>query len=250
VTDPIPKPAALRWQRAIITDMARRTPRIASVWLEPSEPFAFRPGQHVQIRLTAPDGYQAQRSYSIASAPEERCRIELAIERLDDGEVSPFFHDVARAGDDIELRGPIGGHFIWSVDDGGPLLLIGGGSGVVPLMSMLRHRSARGSQLPAALLLSARSWDELPFRDELLAYSREQPGFRASFAMTRGPAHRAGDHARRVDAAMIIDLLGGLPAPPTAVFVCGSNRFAEAASQAAIAAGIPARSIRTERYGS
>jgi len=135
-----PSGAKLRWQEATINAVTPDTPRVKRFLLAPSAPFPFRAGQHVDVRLTAPDGYRAERSYSIASAPEDTARIELAIERLDDGEVSPFFHDVAEIGDAIELRGPIGGHFVWDVNDGGPLLLLGGGSGVVPLMSMLRHR--------------------------------------------------------------------------------------------------------------
>ena len=142
----------LRWQQAKITAIVPQTPRIKSFYFELARPFAFRAGQHVDVRLTAPDGYQAERSYSIASAPEMQSRLELAIERLDDGEVSPFFHDVAAVGDDIELRGPIGGHFVWEVADGGPLLLLGGGSGVVPLMSMIRHRASQNSRVPTLLL--------------------------------------------------------------------------------------------------
>ncbi len=138
----------MRWQPAKITAIVSDTPRVKNFFFELSRPFSFRAGQHVDVRLTAPDGYQAERSYSIASAPEAQSSLELAIERLDDGEVSPFFHDVAAVGDDIELRGPIGGHFVWEVADGGPLLLLGGGSGAVPLMAMIRHRASQGSRHP------------------------------------------------------------------------------------------------------
>ena len=130
------------WQTATVDEIVAQTPHIKSFFLVPVERFAFRAGQHVDLRLTAPDGYRAIRSYSIASAPEDAGRIELAIERLDEGEVSPFFHDVVAVGDEIEMRGPLGGHFVWSNEDGGPLLLIGGGSGVVPLVAMIRHRVA------------------------------------------------------------------------------------------------------------
>ena len=164
----------LNWQEATIVGIASDTPRVKSFLFATPAPIAFRAGQHVDVRLTAPDGYQAERSYSIASAPERTDGIELAIERLDDGEVSPFFHEVAEIGDAIELRGPIGGHFVWSVEDGGPLLLLGGGSGVVPLMSMLRHRAARGSDVPALLLFSARTWEDVIFRDELIAMHDQQ----------------------------------------------------------------------------
>src|SRR5215472_10554512 len=131
---------AVRWQTAVVKDIITRTPRIKSFILLPSRPFKFVAGQHVDVRLTAPDGYRATRAYSIASAPEDSPQIELAIERLEDGEVSPYFHEVVEIGDSIEFRRPLGGHFIWSKIDGGPLLLIGGGSGLVPLMAIIRHR--------------------------------------------------------------------------------------------------------------
>ena len=203
----------------------------------------------MDVRLTAPDGYQAERSYSIASAPEEGATFELAIERLDDGEVSPFFHDVAEVGDKIELRGPIGGHFVWSVGEGGPILLIGGGSGLVPLMAMIRHRTARADATPMLLLLSGRTRDELLYRDELLAFDAKRDGFSLALALTREKAFRAGDYSRRVDTAMLAECLVKLPVPPRRVFVCGSNPFVEAATTAAIDAGVPATIIRTERYG-
>jgi ferredoxin-NADP reductase len=214
----------------------------------PSSPFSFRAGQHVDVRLTAPDGYRAERSYSIASAPEAPNMIELVIERLENGEVSPFFHDVAAVSDKIEIRGPIGGHFVWRVEDGGPLLLLGGGSGVVPLMSMLRHRAAQASQLPALLLYSARTWDDFIFRDELIALHDRRDGFELVLVSTREPPRRAGDEGRRVDAQMIGDKLARLGAPRH-VFVCGANAFVETAAQSAIAAGVHAKIIRTERYG-
>lgn len=242
-------PAAMHWQPAAITAIAKQTDRVSSFFLAPSQPFAFQAGQHVDVRLTAPDGYQAERSYSIASAPEAAPAIELAIERLDDGEVSPYFHDVARVGDSIELRGPIGGYFAWRTEDGGPLLLLGGGSGVVPLMSMIRHRAAQASKIPTLLLFSARSWDELLFRDELLALHERHDGFVLSLALTRDHPRREDDFARRVDDAMLGDLLKRLPALPSGVFVCGANPFVAAAADAAIAAGIAPSLIRTERYG-
>lgn len=241
--------AALHWQPAAITAIAKQTSRVSSFFFAPSRPFAFQAGQHVDVRLTAPDGYQAQRSYSIASAPEAAPTIELAIERLDDGEVSPYFHDVAIVGDSIELRGPIGGHFTWKTEDGGPLLLLGGGSGVVPLMSMIRHRAAQGSAVPALLLFSARRWDELLFRDELLALHDRHDGFVLSLALTRDHPRRKVDFARRIDAAMAAELLARLPQPPSQIFVCGANPFVSAAADAAIAAGLAPSLIRTERYG-
>jgi ferredoxin-NADP reductase len=245
---PVTEPK-IRWQQAKITAIAPLTRRIKSFVFAPSEPFRFRAGQHVDVRLTAPDGYQAERSYSIASAPEGGHGFELAIERLDDGEVSPFFHDVAAVGDQIELRGPIGGHFVWSVEDGGPILLIGGGSGVVPLVSMLRHRVAQGSSIPMALIYSARTTDELIYRDELVSMDSPADGVALAFAVTREPARRPRDYSRRIDAAMVAELLARLPEAPRRTYVCGSNRFVEAATQAALSAGLAADMIRTERYG-
>lgn len=238
-----------RWQAGRIARVHSETPRIKSFVLSLPEPFAFRAGQHVDVRLSAPDGYRAVRSYSIGSAPESGPDIELAIDRLDDGEVSPFFHDVAAVGDEIELRGPLGGHFVWSVADDGPLLLVGGGSGVVPLMSMLRHRRAAGSTVPALLVLSARSWDEVLYRDELMELERAGDGFRLLLTLTRDLPRREGDFSRRLDAALAADALARLGEAPRHVFVCGSNVFANAAADGVLAAGVPAAIIRTERYG-
>ena len=168
----------------------------------------------MDVRLTAPDGYQARRSYSIASAPEAGGGIELAIERLDDGEVSPFFHDVAAVGDEIELRGPLGGHFIWEESDGGPILLVGGGSGVVPLMAMVRHRTLRNKAVPVALVFSARIWDEVIFRDELIGLDDRRDGFDLVLTLTREPARRPADYSRRIDAAMVTRVLSRMSGPP------------------------------------
>jgi ferredoxin-NADP reductase len=237
------------WQTARIVRIEKRTPRVTSFFFRPSRPFAYRAGQHVDVRLTAPDGYQARRSYSIASAPERSGVIELAIEKLDDGEVSPFFHEVAAIGDEIELRGPLGGHFVWPEDESGPLVLVGGGSGVVPLMSMVRHRTARNSTVPVVLVFSVRVWDEVIFRDELITLDDRQDGFDLVLTLTREAAHRPADYARRVDVAMMAQAMARLPEPPGVAFVCGSNAFVSAAAQALIDAGVAAENIRTERYG-
>jgi ferredoxin-NADP reductase len=238
-----------KWQKATISGIARQTPRVTSFFFQPSLPFSYRPGQHVDVRLSAPDGYQAQRSYSIASTPESGDLIELAIERLDNGEVSTFFHDVATIGDEIELRGPIGGHFIWTVEDGGPLLLIGGGSGVVPLAAMIRHRAVQNASTPVMLLYSARTWEELIFRDELLAFGQEDNGIDLVLTLTREHRTHNTDYDRRIDPAMVAELLRRMPSPPKQVFVCGSNAFVTTATDALIAADVPAGVIRTERYG-
>ncbi|MBZ9816349.1 ferredoxin reductase [Mesorhizobium sp. CA7] len=235
------------WQAATITRIQKRTPRVTSFWFQPTRPFAHLAGQHVDIRLTAPDGYQARRSYSIASAPGGG--IELAIERLDDGEVSPFFHDVAAVGDEIELRGPLGGHFIWEESDGGPILLVGGGSGVVPLMAMVRHRTLRNTAVPVVLVFSARVWEEVIFRDELIGLDDRRVGFDLVLTLTREPARRPPDYSRRVDARMMVQAVERLPKAPRLAYVCGSNAFVSAAADALIGAGVPAGIIRTERYG-
>jgi ferredoxin-NADP reductase len=238
-----------RWQPATITSISRLTDRVKSFRFRPSQPFVYRAGQHVDVRLTAPDGYTAQRSYSIASAPESGEEVELAIERLENGEVSPFFHEVADIGDEIELKGPLGGHFVWNTTDPGPLVLIGGGSGVVPLMSMMRHRTAAGSTMPAALLYSSRVWDEVIFSDELLALDEQRDGFDLTLTLTREPPKRAKDFGRRIDPAMISQVLVKLPGSPAVAYVCGANAFVSVAADALIAAGVEAARIKTERYG-
>ncbi|HEX3631663.1 MAG TPA: FAD-binding oxidoreductase [Casimicrobiaceae bacterium] len=247
MTAEAPAVAPSRWQQAVIERIVPRTPRVISVFLKvPLDSYVA--GQHVDVRLTAPDGYQAQRSYSIASAPGS-ADVELAIERLDDGEVSPFFHDVARAGDTIEVRGPIGGHFIWRPQDGGPILLIGGGSGVVPLMSILRAWSAAQPKTQVLLAYSARSWDELIFRDELLTLQAREPNFTFIAATTREPRHRPDDFDRRLDRSLVHQLLTRWTHTARAVYACGSNAFVEAVTSSLVLEAVPAETIRTERYG-
>lgn len=202
------------------------------------------------LRLTAPDGYRAQRSYSIASAPGqgEADELELAIEKLDDGEVSPFMHDATQVGDTIELGGPIGGHFNWSPEDGGPVLFIGGGSGVVPFISMLRHRAAIGSHIPATLVFSARLREDLLFFDELSKLATSREDFDLSVTLTR----ETGAHsfrAGRIDAALVTDVVTAMKMPVRYVLICGSDPFVETASEGVIAVGIDPALIRTERYG-
>jgi len=243
-----PRPA-VRWQTAAVRNIIVQTARIKSFFLVPSQPFDFRAGQHVDVRLTAPDGYHASRSYSIASPPEDPSQIELAIEHLEDGEISPFFHEVVEVGDEIEFRGPLGGHFVWSKADGGPLLLVGGGSGLVPLMAIIRHREAVATDVPIVLLLSARNWDDVLYRDELLALHERRNGFTLVLTLTREPPRRDGDYGRRVDALMMAETLRRLPGPPKHVFVCGTNPFVNAAADGAVAGGTPPSIIRTERYG-
>jgi ferredoxin-NADP reductase len=238
------------WQGAVIRHIEPLSPRVKSFFFQLPEPIAFKPGQHVLLRLTAPDGYRAQRSYSIVSAPGQGRaeELELAIERLDDGEVSPFMHDVAQVGDEIELGGPLGGHFNWGPEDGGPVLFIAGGSGVAPFMSMLRHRAAVESHVPATLVFSARSRQDLLFFDELSRLAASDDGFDLMVAVTREPA-APPFHAGRIDAAFVARIIDAQKAPVRQVLICGSNPFVEAAGEGAVAAGIDAALIKTERYG-
>ncbi|MDM0031842.1 FAD-binding oxidoreductase [Variovorax sp. J22P271] len=235
-----------RWQEAMIERIAPVTPRIASVILK-ADLARHVSGQHLDVRLTAPDGYTAQRSYSIASAPGEP--VELLVEKLDDGEVSPYFHDIAQAGDAIEVRGPLGGHFIWRAEDGGPVLLVAGGSGIAPLMAMVRDWARTAVDLPLMLVCSARTWDELACRDELLGLEASRTGFRFVAAITRGPVQRAGDRAQRLDAAALKELIVRWGHLPRHVLVCGSNRFVEGVTRGLADATLAAGMIRTERYG-
>lgn len=243
------RPRELRWQSAALRSIIVRTPRVKSFFLEPAAPLTFVAGQHVSVRLTAEDGYRVERNYSIASEPERPERIELAVERLEDGEVSPFFHDVAVEGDTIELRGPIGSHFTWSTGDGGPLLLVAGGSGVVPLRSMIRHRAAQAARVPLLLLLSAPSHEHVLFRDELLAEQNRGGGVHVVLALTREPARRGGDYSRRIDDDMVREVLARFGHAPRHTFVCGSSPFVEAATRALLRAGLEPSTVRTERYG-
>ena len=237
------------WQTARIAAIEPRTSNITSFYFSLERPFRHRAGQHVDLRLTAPDGYQAMRSYSIASAPDDTGPLELAIERIDTGEVSPFFHEVAAVGDDIELRGPLGGHFVWRPADPGPLLLIGGGSGLVPLVAMLRQRRQQGVTTPTVLLQASRTWDDVLYRDELLKDATRPDGPLLRFALSRGAPIRSEDYPRRIDPAMLADVLALLPAPPTMSFICGSNGFVNTAADALVALGVPPDTVRTERYG-
>jgi ferredoxin-NADP reductase len=241
-----PAVAPLRWQEAVIERIVPQTARVISIFLRADlRPHAA--GQH-PVRLTAPDGYQAQRSYSIASAPGTES-IELAIERLEGGEVSPYFHEVAQPGDSIEVRGPIGGHFIWRAEDGGPVLLIGGGSGIVPLMAILRYRAATAPETPALLVYSARTWEELIFREELLNAAAREPNFALRVTTTRGPRHRPNDFDRRLDRSLLRGILTGWGRTPRHIYVCGSNAFVEAVTQSLVLEGLLPEHIRAERYG-
>jgi ferredoxin-NADP reductase len=247
--DIAPQPKRLVWQQATVVAITLETPSVKVFRLRPAEWHGFTAGQHVDIRLTAPDGYQAERSFSIASAPDGSGLIDLAIDKIDDGEVSPFFHEVVEIGDEIELRGPIGGHFIWSAGDGGPLLLIAGGSGLVPLMSMLRYRAIAAPNVPAALIYSARRDEDLIWRDELFRRASDEANFTLFTTLSREAPPIEGVRQGRIDRALVDAALASLPAPPRTTFICGSNPFVSAASSFALDAGLPFASIRAERYG-
>jgi ferredoxin-NADP reductase len=239
------------WQIATIASVQMRTPRLKSIFLR-AELDGQLAGQHVDVRLTADDGYQARRSYSIASAPgnmDASALIELAIERLADGEVSPYFHDVAEPGDAIELLGPIGGHFVWHPDDAGPLLLVAGGSGIVPLLAMLRWRAQLGVAVPTLLLYSARDWSELAFADELQGLEAGDPSLCIRFVTTRGPGRRPQDLTQRLDAASLERQLAGWGHTARAAYVCGATRFVETIAGGLVRCGVDAGAVRTERYG-
>jgi ferredoxin-NADP reductase len=242
-------PVNVQWQKARVVSIKRSTLRIKNFAFALEHPFQFFPGQHVDVRLTAEDGYIALRSYSIASSPGDTRHIELAIERLDEGEVSAFFHDIVVVGDEVEIRGPLGGHFILRPEDQGPILLIGGGSGVVPLVSMVRSQRNRLTPVPMALLVSARTWDDIVFRDELIGLESAVTNLHVTFALTRDKPQRPFDYGRRIDAFMVEDSIRRLPRQPLRTYICGSNPFVNTAADNAIASGISTQLIRTERYG-
>ena len=237
----------LTWMLGGVAELIDETPRVRTVVLDVPEWSGHRAGQHVDVRLTAEDGYQAQRSYSIASAPEDG-RLALTVERLPDGEVSSYLVGELREGDRIELRGPIGGYFVWEAAMGGPLLLIAGGSGIVPLMSMLRHRRAASANVGARLLYSSRSWDDVIYREELDELRSASDGAEIFHTLTRSQPPGWMGYARRVDAAMLGEV--AWPASSGAqAFICGPTPFVESVAGALVLLGYPPGSVKTERFG-
>jgi ferredoxin-NADP reductase len=233
---PVEQRAPGQWQIGTVSATVPETPRVKSFWIELPMWMPHLPGQHYDVRLTDPDGYRAQRSYSVASSPMDEGRIELTIDRLEDGEVSPYFHDVVVEGDQVEVRGPFTSYFVWRGES--PVLLVGGGSGVVPLMAMLRHRRLTMPDLGMRLVYSVRSADDVIYADEL--------GDDALLTFTREPPERWAGHTGRIDSGLIS--AAGVEHSGTA-FVCGSNGFVEAASSLLMDAGFEAGRIRTERFG-
>jgi ferredoxin-NADP reductase len=237
----------LNWRIYAVASVVAETPRVRTIVFESTDWPGHLPGQHVDVRLTAEDGYQAQRSYSIASAPEEE-RLRLTVERLDDGEVSPYLVDDLVVGDSLELRGPIGGYFVWHTGLGGPLLLVAGGSGIVPLMAMLRHRAAVSGGVSARLLYSARSLDDVIYRDELEGLVARGDGLEVAFALTRAqPADWRG-YRRRIDAEILSEV-AWLPGDGPLAFVCGPTGFVESVARSLVDLGYEPGRVKTERFG-
>jgi ferredoxin-NADP reductase len=238
--------APIVWRTATVRETVPETEQAKTIVLDvPGWP-GHLAGQHVDVRLTAEDGYQAERSYSIASAPE-RTDLEFTVVVFEDGEVSPYLVEELRAGDQFEVRGPIGGYFTWRVEDGGPLLLLAGGSGLVPLMAMLRHHTAQESTVPVHLLVSARSLDDVLYREELAAMAR-RPGVEVSYTLTRAQPADWDGFARRVDAEMLT-AVGPAPAAHPLVFVCGPTAFVESVADRLVELGHRPAAIRAERFG-
>ena len=241
-----PKPTA--WQTTTVSFVRTETPRVKTIGLSASNWPGHRAGQRVDVRLTAADGYRAERSYSIASPPEAS-GLELTVERLEDGEVSPYLTERLRTGDKIEIRGPIGGHFVWTADRARkPLLLAAGGVGIVPLMCMLRHRRLTDGHVPAALLYSCRTREEVIFHEELAEIARDDAQFTLGITLTRDAAPGWPGAVGRIDLGAVraqLERLGGTADG----FACGSSGFVETAATLMIEAGLPAEAIRTERFG-
>ena len=239
---------ALEWQVGTVTAIHPETPKTKSLFVALPAWTGHRPGQHIDLRLTAPDGYQTQRSYSIASPPELAKQLELTVDLIPDGEVSPYLHDVVMQGDQLELRGPVGGYFVWDVTVGGPLLLVGGGSGVVPLMAMLRHRAAQHSTIPARLLYSCRTPDDVIYRDELNQLAGSVAGLEVLITFTRqAPAGWTG-YQRRIDAAMLNEVIKPF-GTSARTYVCGPTLLVESVANLLVGMGLPAERVHTERFG-
>jgi ferredoxin-NADP reductase len=238
----------LNWLIGEVIAIHDETESVRSLTLDVPHWSGHRAGQHIDVRLTAEDGYQAERSYSLASPPKESQHITITVERLDDGEVSPYLVDELRIGDKIELRGPIGGYFVWDVPMGGPLLLLAGGSGIVPLMSMIRHRVAHKSDVPVRLLYSSRSYQEIIYREELDLLSHREVGLEVVHTLTRTAPLAWRGYRRRIDQMMIGEVAWPVEQRPLA-FVCGPTSFVEVAASHLVSLGYEPMRIKTERFG-
>ena len=237
----------LNWRVAAVVELRPETSQTKTIVFDVSGWPGHRAGQHVDVRLTAEDGYQAERSYSIASAANGS-RLELTVERLEDGEVSPYLTDDLMRGDAIELRGPVGGYFVWNPNAEGHVLLVGGGSGVVPLMAMARQRAKDESSVPTRLLYSARTWDDVIYRDELADLAARAAGFEVVYTLTRAQPEGWTGYDRRVDQELLTEVAPG-PDELAVAFVCGPTPFVEAVASALVELGHPPLRIKTERFG-
>ena len=242
-----PATRAIGWQLATVTAIRDETPTVRTFTLGLPGWSGHRAGQHVDLRLTAADGYSVERSYSIASEPEQAAEVDITVERIEGGEVSPFLHEVVVPGDRLEVRGPIGGYFVWEAALGGPLLLVAGGSGVVPLMAMARHRARTGMTIPARLLFSSRGFDEIIYREELDRLAAGD-GFGVSHTLTRQQPPGWTGYARRIDEQMLGEVLEPL-GTATRAYACGPTALVEVAANALVRLGLPPDRIRTERFG-
>ena len=237
----------LLWQLGRVAELVNETPRVSTLVLDVPEWPGHLAGQHVDVRLTADDGYQAQRSYSIASAPEDP-RVAITVERLEDGEVSPYLVGEVKVGDQVELRGPIGGYFVWRAVATQPLLLLAGGSGVVPLMGMLRYRAQADRTTPARLLFSSRTFEDIIYREELDRLAPAGGGLTVTHALTRSQPAGWRGYARRIDGEMVREVAWPKEDRPS-VFICGPTSFVEASASLLVAAGYDPSWIKTERFG-
>jgi ferredoxin-NADP reductase len=252
---PVANAPRIAWRLAKVIDVVPETPRTRTLLLDVPEWPGHRAGQHVDVRLTAEDGYQSERSYSIASPPEE-ARLALTVERLRDGEVSPYLADELRSGDQLELRGPIGGYFVWDITLDGPIFLVAGGSGIVPLMAMLRHRNAALAtsngdarrEIPARLLYSSRQWDEVIYRDELGHLAEMDPTLQVTHTLTRDQPDGWTGFRRRIDRAMLEEVAWP-PSEHPHVFVCGPTPLVEAVATTLVELGHQPELVKTERFG-
>lgn len=238
----------LTWQTGEVVAKKTETPRTVSLALAVPNWPGHLAGQHVDVRLTAEDGYQAERSYSIASPPEERMLVTLTVERLDDGEVSPYLADELRVGDQVELRGPIGGYFVWEASTGEPLLLVAGGSGIVPLMAIIRHRKAAGSTVPTRLLYSSRSYEEVIYRDELDQLVRGEAGLEVIHTLTRSQPPGWTGYRRRIDDSLLREVAWPSEQHPLA-YICGPTQMVETAASVLVPLGYDPARVKTERFG-
>jgi ferredoxin-NADP reductase len=241
-------PRILEWQISTVVKVRQETQTVKTFTLALPNWIPHQAGQHYDVRLTAPDGYQAQRSYSIASSPEQKGEIDLTVERLAEGEVSTYLHDILIVGDQVELRGPIGGYFVWEASTGGPLLLVAGGSGIVPLMAMIRHRRAVGSQVPTRLLYSSHTYEDIIYREELERLHMDHSGLKIFQTLTRSQPQGWEGYGRRIDMQMLEEVAKPLGNSLKA-YICGPTALVEGVANGLVKLGIPASQIRTERFG-